>query len=80
MEYKIQESELHQALVAAINRMLHQKEYLLQPFEAADIAARYQNLVEQQKQIDDTVIDLIVQYAERQDWDGDIEPFRALNK
>lgn len=44
MEYKIQESELHQALVAAINRMLHQKEYLLQPFEAADIAARYQNL------------------------------------
>lgn len=74
----IQESELHQALVAAINRMLHQKEYLLQPFEAADIAARYQNLVEQQKQIDDTVINLIAQYAERQDWDGDIEPFRIL--
>ena len=78
MEYKIQESELHQALVAAINRMLHQKEYLLQPFEAADIAARYQNLVEQQKQIDNTIIDLITQHADRQDWDGEIEPFRML--
>lgn len=58
--------------------MLHQKEYLLQPFEEADIAARHQNLVEQQKQIDDTVVDLIAQYAEKQDWDGDIEPFRVL--
>lgn len=74
----IQESEPHQALVTAINGMLHQKEYLLQPFEEADIAARHQNLVEQQKQIDDTVIDLIAQYAEKQDWDGDIEPFRVL--
>lgn len=74
----IQESELHQALVTAINRMLHQKEYLLQPFETADIAARYQNLVEQQKQIDNTIIDLITQHADRQDWDGEIEPFRML--
>lgn len=74
----IQESELHQALVTAINGMLHQKEYLLQPFEEADIAARYQNLVEQQKQIDDIVVDLIALYAEKHDWDGDIEPFRIL--
>jgi len=32
----IQEPELHHALVAAINGMLHQREYFLQPFEETD--------------------------------------------
>jgi len=74
----IQEPELHQALVAAINGMLHQREYLLQPFEEADIKAKQQDLAEQQKQIDKAIVDLITRHADRQDWDGDIEPFRVL--
>lgn len=74
----IQESEIHQALVTAINGMLHQKEYLLQPFDETGIKTQYHAFAEQQKQIDDTIIDRITQYADRQDWDGEIEPFRTL--
>lgn len=76
----IQEPDLHQALVTAINGMIHQKEYLLQPFEKADIETRYRSLAEQQEQIDGTIVDLIVQHADKQDWDSDIEPFRNLIK
>lgn len=63
-----------------MNGMLHQREYLLQPFEEADIKAKQQVLAEQQKQIDDAIVDLIIRHADRQDWDGDIEPFRVLIK
>ena len=58
--------------------MLHQKEYLLQPFDETGIKTQYHAFAEQQKQIDDTIIDRITQYADRQDWDGEIEPFRTL--
>lgn len=54
------------------------KEYLLQPFDETDIKTRYHAFAEQQKQIDDTIIDLITQYADRQDLDGGIETFRTL--
>lgn len=74
----IPEPSLHQTLTTAINGMLYQKEYLFQPFETAGITSRYQGLAEQQRQIGHTIIDLICQCADCQEWDGDIEPFRNL--
>ncbi len=74
----IHESELHLVLVSAINGMLHQREYLFQPFEETDIKTRHQDFAEQQKQIDDAIIDLITHHADRQDWNSDTEPFRVL--
>lgn len=74
----IEESDLHQALVAAINQMLHQKEFLLKPFEETDIFTRYKDLAEQQKHLDDAIEDLIADYSENQNWDGNTESFRKL--
>ena len=65
-------------MVAAINGMLYQKEFLLKPFEETDISVRCQTLAEQQKRSDDVIVNLIAQYAEKQNWDGDTEPFRTL--
>ena len=74
----IEESNLHQALVAAINQMIHQKEFLLKPFEEADIFTRCKNLAEQQKHLDDAIVNLIADYSENQNWNGDTESFRNL--
>jgi len=74
----LQEPERHQALVAAINKMLYQWEYLLKPFEEADITTQYQNLATQQMQIDDNIVDLIMQYANEQCWDGETDQIRNL--
>ena len=45
----IEEADLHRALVAAINGMLHQQEYLLAPFEKLGIIERNQALVSQKQ-------------------------------
>lgn len=74
----IDEIDLHRALVAEINEMLHQQEYLLAPFEKLGITERRQALVSQQKQMDANIIDLIVQYADNRNWDHSAEPFRKL--
>lgn len=74
----IDEIDLHQALVAGINEMLHQQEYLLAPFEKLGITERRQALVSQQKQMDANIVDLIVQYADNRNWDHSAEPFRKL--
>lgn len=74
----IEESDLHHALITVINAMLFKKEFLLKPFEEADFLTRCQNLAEQQKEIDDYIIDLIIEHADGQNWDEDTESFRDL--
>lgn len=74
----IEESDLHRALTETINGMLHQQEYLLKPFEEAGIVEQYQTLTAQQRQIDTCIVDLIAQYADSQNWNGNSEQFRSL--
>ena len=74
----IEEADLHRALVAAINGMLHQQEYLLAPFEKLGIIERSQALVSQKQQLDDRIVDLIMQCTDSRNWDHNAEPFRSL--
>ena len=74
----IEEADLHRTLVAAINGMLHQQEYLLAPFEKFGIIERNQALVSQKQQLDDRIVDLIMQRADSRNWDHNAEPFRSL--
>lgn len=74
----IEESALHQALINAINGMLHQREHILKPFDEAGVPERYQALTAKQKQQDASIVDLIMRCADIQNWDGNFEQFRSL--
>ena len=74
----IEEADLHRGLTTAMNEMLHRREYLLKPFEEAGIAIRCQDHAEQQRRVDETLIEKIMMNANQQVWNGDVEPFRSL--
>lgn len=61
-----------------MNEMLHRREYLLKPFEEVGIAIRCQDHAEQQRRVDETLIEKIMMNANQQVWNGDVEPFRSL--
>ena len=90
----LDEAPLQQALIAAINHQLYRPEYLLAPFNRTLLESSYAdsippakswpelyaNLLEFQRRIDYSFVELLMQCAEQKDWETHEAQFRELVK
>lgn len=90
----LDEAPLQQALIAAINHQLYRLEYLLAPFNRTLLESSsadsippakswpelYANLLEFQRRIDYSFVELLMQCAEQKDWETHEAQFRELVK
>lgn len=88
----LDKADIHRALVEAINHQPYRPEYLLAPFDqtlsgnvpaepipsAKSMSELYSNLLEWQKRLDIQLAELIEQYANSENWDGNEEPLTTI--